>query len=410
MESCVIADGDLEVSEEAIAKYADLLPPLSTEEFAALKADIEANGVFHPVILDEDGNVLDGRHRLKIDKNVPRRVIAGLSEDEKHAFVIRANLTRRNLSPDQKREIRQKQKAIAQRLRKDDPKKWTQQAVASVLGVAQNTVSTWFTSNISTDNTGKTPDARVKLTPAAKEAVAEKVQSGISQQQVAADFGVSQQTVSNVVKKADAIHSRDDDKARKTAHLKASLFEVRRGDFREVLKDVTSVSLVLTDPPYPKESLPLWSDLGKWAANALADDGLLIAYSGQMFIPDVLNRLSEHLEFWWLGALIHKGSGNISPLGHPVRKVKNQWKPLVMFYKRGGSGFDRTFADLLMGEGCEKTHHNWQQPVAEAAALVERFTKKGELVVDPFAGSGGFCKAASDLGRKAIGAEILTHE
>ena len=39
--------------------------------------------------------------------------------------------------------------------------------------------------------------------------------------------------------------------------------------------------------------------------------------------------------------------------------------------------------------------------------LIEAFTKKGELVVDPFAGSGGFCKAAHDLGRIAVGAEIL---
>jgi hypothetical protein len=34
-------------------QYADLLPPLSTEEFAALKADVKANGVLHPVILEE---------------------------------------------------------------------------------------------------------------------------------------------------------------------------------------------------------------------------------------------------------------------------------------------------------------------------------------------------------------------
>ena len=222
-----------------------------------------------------------------------------------------------------------------------------------------------------------------------------------------------QKTIADVVKEErkekleQVLHARDDDKSRKTAKLKNSLFDVRRGDFRQVLNDIEAVSLVLTDPPYPKEFLPLWRDLGKWAANALADDGILVAYSGQMYLPQVLSLLSENLEYWWCGAVVHKGSGNLSPLGYPVRKVINGWKPLVMFYKKGGAGFQRTFRDLVAGVGPQKEDHNWQQPIEEAKLLVETFTKAGELVVDPFAGSGGFCKAAHECGRIAVGAEIL---
>ena len=43
--------------------YADLLPPLKTSEREALAADIKANGVLHPVVIDENGNILDGHHR-----------------------------------------------------------------------------------------------------------------------------------------------------------------------------------------------------------------------------------------------------------------------------------------------------------------------------------------------------------
>ena len=45
-----------------------------------------------------------------------------------------------------------------------DPKKWTQKAVGALLGVARNTVSDWFITNVGADNTNKTPtpDARVK--------------------------------------------------------------------------------------------------------------------------------------------------------------------------------------------------------------------------------------------------------
>lgn len=389
--------------------YAGLLPPLKTSEREALAADIKANGVLHPIVIDEDGNILDGHHRYAIDRNAPTRVVEGLSDEEKQAYTIRANLARRNLSIEQTKSVEKRQREIAKKLRETDAKRWTQKAVGALLGVAQQTVQGWFSSDTEAGNATKTPtpDARVKLNTAAKEVVLARLEAGETQQQIAADFGVCQKTISNISKKADEIHSRDDDKARKTAKLKASKFDVRRGDFRQVLADLEGVSLVLTDPPYPKKFLPLWEDLGKWAAGALADDGLLVAYSGQMYLPEVLQLLGKHLDFWWCGAVIHKGSGNLTPLGHPVRKVINKWKPLVMFMKRGGVGFQRSFSDLIDGAGKQKSEHNWQQHEAEAAMLVEAFTKPGELVVDPFAGSGGFCRAAHDIGRIAIGSEIL---
>ena len=52
--------------------FAELLPPLSTEEKAALRADIKASGgVKVPIVVDEDGNILDGRHRHEIDVDAP---------------------------------------------------------------------------------------------------------------------------------------------------------------------------------------------------------------------------------------------------------------------------------------------------------------------------------------------------
>jgi hypothetical protein len=46
----------------------------------------------------------------------------------------------------------------------ENPKKNTQASIAARLGVAQNTVSAWFGSNIKDDNTS-VPDARVKIPP-----------------------------------------------------------------------------------------------------------------------------------------------------------------------------------------------------------------------------------------------------
>ncbi len=94
--------------------YKDLLPPLSTEEYDALESDIRENGVLNPILVDEDGNILDGHHRYKISPNADTRVIRGLAEEEKVAFAIRCNMTRRNLSPDRKTGV----KRVAEETRK----------------------------------------------------------------------------------------------------------------------------------------------------------------------------------------------------------------------------------------------------------------------------------------------------
>jgi len=42
------------------------LADLSADEYAALKRDIAARGVLVPVEYDQDGNVIDGHHRVRI--------------------------------------------------------------------------------------------------------------------------------------------------------------------------------------------------------------------------------------------------------------------------------------------------------------------------------------------------------
>jgi len=54
----------------------------------------------------------------------------------------------------------------------------------------------------------------------------------------------------------------------------------------------------------------------------------------------------------------------------------------------------------------DKTVHPATFPIALAAKLIELFTHQGELVVDPFNGSGATLVAAADLGRNAVGFDI----
>lgn len=183
--------------------------------------------------------------------------------------------------------------------------------------------------------------------------------------------------------------------------------DIIRGDFRTALEvESGSVPLVLTDPPYPTEFLPLWSDLGKWSAQWLVPGGSLIAYCGQSIMPDVLDRLREHLRYWWTIALIHGTSSMI-----PGKWISAGWKPLPWFVNGPGRRGRFMLADTIGGSTPRKTiptgpTGDWAQGVQELEPIISALTAPGDLIVDPFAGSGSVGIAALRFGRRFAGAEI----
>lgn len=183
--------------------------------------------------------------------------------------------------------------------------------------------------------------------------------------------------------------------------------DIRSGDFREVLSDIDpgTVSLVLTDPPYPRAYLPLWGDLGKHSSHWLVPGGSMVAYCGQSILPDALNLLGEHLRYWWIIALLHQ-----SPDMIPGKWVSAGWKPLVWFVKDNRrSSF--MLADRIKGSPPRKTlptgdTGDWAQGVGELEPIISGLTNPGDLIVDPFAGSGSTGVAALRFGRRFIGATL----
>jgi hypothetical protein len=182
---------------------------------------------------------------------------------------------------------------------------------------------------------------------------------------------------------------------------------VRDGDFREVLEDVPdgTVDLILTDPPYAREHVGLWGDLGRFAARKLREGGSLVAYSGQAMLPEVFDLLRPHLRFWWVIALIHKHGGQQLP----GKWVIAEWKPIVWFVKGGREG-RKYLSDTLSGCKPRKEEHEWAQGELEAVHLIEQLTEEGALVVDPFSGSGTVALAAAGTGRRFAGAEIARRQ
>lgn len=115
------------------------MPPLSSDEYEELKADIQARGVLVPVEYDEHGSILDGHHRVQICEELgitewPRVVRLGLSEAGKLTHARQLNLARRHLDRQQKREL------IAQQLR--ETPQLSNRQIARDLGCDDKTVAT----------------------------------------------------------------------------------------------------------------------------------------------------------------------------------------------------------------------------------------------------------------------------
>jgi DNA modification methylase len=188
------------------------------------------------------------------------------------------------------------------------------------------------------------------------------------------------------------------------SEFQESQINLKLGDFRDLVKELpdNSMDLVLTDPPYPKEYLPLWSDLAKESARVLKPGAFLIAYSGQGHLTEVLKMLSEHLEYYWLGTLYHKG-----PTAQ--RFEVNMWnraKPILFYYKKPKNKQQQWLEDVLESSESDKNYHDWGQSVAPLIKLVECFSLPNQVILDPFVGGGSTIEACRVTKRNVIAFEI----
>ena len=74
-------------------KEFQIYPELSPEEFAALKLSIATNGIIVPVEVDDDGNIVDGHHRVRAWNELRAEESRSLNTSERFA---RTRMTTRN--------------------------------------------------------------------------------------------------------------------------------------------------------------------------------------------------------------------------------------------------------------------------------------------------------------------------
>jgi N6-adenosine-specific RNA methylase IME4 len=95
---------NIETIEYAIHSATGLFPPMSDEDFAQLKADIQQNGQKMPILVYRN-KIVDGRERLRACRELgidPRFDDVGKLDVPTQAFIVSQNLHRRHLSDSQR--------------------------------------------------------------------------------------------------------------------------------------------------------------------------------------------------------------------------------------------------------------------------------------------------------------------
>jgi len=393
-----------------------LFPRFGDQELQELAADIKANGLRNPIVLYK-GQILDGRNRLLACEiaGVEPRFVEWDGKGSPVEWVISENLVRRHLTSSQRAviandllpileaEAKERQRdggSLANKLAKPETNGKASQAAARITGTNSNYVEVVKTigkqapellDHVRNGIIG-VPDAK-KLSK-----LPEADRRNLLQRCNGQPLGSGElHGLLNEVRKEERQKA-----ARKFATQVPDDYGILVGDL-EILWDRLrddEADIFATDPPYGK--VELYERLAALAAAKLRPGGLCLAYAGQYHLPQVMEVMGRHLEYWWTLAIRFSGSHCAI---HP-RHIQSKWRSIVVFGKPPLTPAPQWLSDHLEGGGRDKEHHDWGQDQSEVEYLIEKLTEPGELVVEPFCGGGSVPAACKKLGRRWIATEI----
>ena len=168
------------------------------------------------------------------------------------------------------------------------------------------------------------------------------------------------------------------------------------GDCLEVMTTLEdgSVDAVITDPPYGMKKAK-WDmhivPIENWLPDARRL-GVVATFCGVQGIYD-------YPKPDWVLAWVRMGS---TQRNGKLRGFNN-WEPILAY------GIDRLSNDVIKvsnQRGKDEKDHPTQKPQKLMRMVIERFTKDGDTILDPFMGSGTTGVACVQTGRNFIGIEI----
>ena len=176
-------------------------------------------------------------------------------------------------------------------------------------------------------------------------------------------------------------------------------------DCRDILPsiDPATVDLLLTDPPYGIDyaSSPYWGGRAIEGDNAAFDPTLLLGYGrcvlwGANHYCHALPQ-SDGWIVW------DKRLQDSTDSGLRVPDSEMAWTNVTKRQRV----YRQLWAGPMRGGGENSFLHPTQKPVGLMAWILSQWSEPGDLILDPYMGSGPVARAAQLLGRRYIGIELV---
>jgi len=383
--------------------------PINIEIYGLEVADsdlvdsIKSKGILEPIVIKEDGTILSGHRRwmaakdLQLDK-IPCRIITFSDALDEEEALIEFN--------------RQRIKNFTQTMKESDHLI----VIESKRSKERQGTRTDIVAILPRSEIGKTRDKvaeKVGMKPRTFDkarTIWEKAKQGnATATTLVKKIDTKSETVTgalNEIKKEEKLIKRREELAQKTSEAQKlpDTITLHHGNFLTdfINLDEGSIDCIITDPPYVKEWLDNYGAFAEAAAYVLKPGGFLITYIGHIHMDKILAQMTPHLEYYWIAMLKHAGTN----AAVHSRSVQCGMKPILIFNKPPRTKPKRYFNDIIIGTGKEKDAHEWQQGEEELRQIFEPFTDPGDIVLDPFMGSGTTLSMAKKLNRVAIGFDI----
>ena len=401
-----------------------IIPPLTDEEHNLLEHSILSEGCRDPLIIWAGQNVIvDGHNRFEICNRhgLPFDVLEMSFTDRREVvdWICKNQLGRRNLTDAGRSDLRGKRYNNSKQRVGGDRKSIyqndklilnTHEAIAAEEGVGSATVTRAGKFSEALDTLEGLGIERAEFTSGRRktrkghvEALADIAKEDPDTATAIWQHVVDQGETSGAIKSAiRTVHNEQAIAA--LPPTSDDTISILHGDFVQLTDSIEydSIDAIITDPPYPYEFIELWSSLAEVAMRVLKPGGWCITYSGKQHLDEVLARMTAGgLVFYW--QVIFRQT--VTAAVH-ARSINTQYKPILLFQKPPLTKPDTYFMDVIDGQQVEKDMHEWQQSKDGFAWLIEQFTNVGDMILEPFCGSGTTPLVARQLNRRCIAYEI----